>query len=83
MKAGSTSQAVCSWKDNANNETGFTAQDSKNNFAAVLSTGTVNANVTSITDTGLARRTQYWFRVRASNAAGTSAWSNVVSLTTP
>jgi tartrate-resistant acid phosphatase type 5 len=43
---------------------------------------TVGGNLTAYTATGLARGTTYYFRVRAYNAAGDSAYSNVVSATT-
>ncbi|HKQ07279.1 MAG TPA: metallophosphoesterase [Blastocatellia bacterium] len=43
---------------------------------------TVGGNLTAYTAAGLARGTTYYFRVRAYNAAGDSAYSNVVSATT-
>ena len=75
---------VLSWTDNATNETGFIIQRARN---AAFTTGrlstTVNTpNLTSYTRTGLARNTLYYFRVAARNAAGNSAFSNVVSATT-
>lgn len=71
------------WTDNANNETGFTIQRATNAaFTSGLTTFPVGANVTAYTDTtALANRT-YYFRVRATNVAGSSAWSNVVTIVT-
>jgi hypothetical protein len=43
---------------------------------------TVGANVTTYSDTGLNRATTYYYRVRAYNAGGNSAYSNIASATT-
>src|SRR5262249_10455794 len=51
-------------------------------FTAGLTTANLAANVTSCSATGLAAGTTYWFRVRATNAGGASANSNVASATT-
>jgi hypothetical protein len=76
--------ATLQWIDNANNETGFTIQRATNSaFNRGLTTINVGANVVTRQVTGLSRRQTYYFRVRASNSYGTSAWSNVVSVTTP
>jgi chitodextrinase len=40
---------------------------------------TVGAGVISYTNTGLQANTRYWYRVRAYNSAGNSAYSNTVS----
>jgi hypothetical protein len=39
--------------------------------------------VTTFTNTGLNNNTWYRFRVRAFNASGNSAYSNVISVKTP
>ncbi len=84
VAAGSTATITCTWVDASNNETGFEAQAALNStFTVGLDSGTVGANRTSIVGYGMSRATEYWCRVRAMNAAGASAWSNVVSLTTP
>jgi len=44
--------------------------------------GTTGADVTAYTDTSLALGTTYYYRVRAYNASGDSAYSNVVAATT-
>ena len=64
------------WTDNSNNETGFTIQRSTDgvNWTTVTTTG---ANTTSFTVTGLARNTNYYFRIRANNGTTVfSAWVN-------
>jgi hypothetical protein len=44
--------------------------------------GTTAANVTSLQNTGLSAGTRYYYRIAAVNAGGSSAYSNVVQLTT-
>ncbi len=80
----SKSQIKLTWMDNASNETGFYIERCKGstctNFTQIA---TVGANVTSYTATGLAANTTYRFRVRAYNASGNSAYSNIAAATTP
>jgi hypothetical protein len=71
-----------SWTDNANNETGFHIERSLDGTTWTRGHATVGAGVTSFTDTRLARKTPYWYRIRAFNTDGFSAKSNVVSATT-
>jgi parallel beta-helix repeat protein len=77
----SSSQINLAWTDNANNETGYSVERATGGgaFAVVASLG---ANVTSYQSTGLAASTAYSFRLRASNSAGSSAYSNVATATT-
>ncbi|HEY6006861.1 MAG TPA: fibronectin type III domain-containing protein, partial [Geobacteraceae bacterium] len=59
---------ILTWADNSNNETGFTIQRATNSlFTQGLTTVTVGANVTTLTQTGLTANTQYWYRIRANN----------------
>ena len=69
------------WADNANNETGFTVERSLNgtNFTVIA---TLGANATGYTNTGLTASTIYYYRVKASNAVGSSAYTSVASATT-
>jgi titin len=78
----SSSQISLSWTDNAGNEDGFQVERSTDGNAFGPA-GTAGANATGYTDTGLSVGTQYWYRVRAINAYGQSAYSNVVTATTP
>ena len=81
--AASASQINLNWADNATDETGFKVERATNStFTAGLVTIGVGANVTSHQATGLAANTTYFFRVRATNAAGDSADSNTASATT-
>jgi len=73
------------WTDNANNETGFSIQrcSGSSSCADFSDLTTVGAGVTTYSDTGLSRRTWYRYRVRAYNAGGPSAYSNVAGVRTP
>lgn len=79
--AASSSTINLSWTDNSNNETGFDIERSTDNvnWAALL---TVGSNSQSYGNTGLAASTTYYYRVRAKNSAGNSAYSNVANATT-
>ena len=79
--ATSTSISV-SWTDNASDEDGYLVERSASASAGFAQVGTTAANATSYTDGGLTVATTYYYRVRATNAAGNSAWSNVASATT-
>ncbi len=79
----SHSQISLAWTDTANNESGFKiercAGAACSNFAEITQVG---ANVTSYANTGLAAATVYRYRVAASNAAGSSRYSNIAEATT-
>ncbi len=66
------------WRDNSTNEAGFYVERSLDgtNWSRVA---TVDMNISAYKDTGLARRTTYWYRVQAFNASGVSEYSEVVS----
>jgi fibronectin type 3 domain-containing protein len=85
-------QIDLSWTDNANNEIQYRVErcsagttkcataDSMNVYAVEVATLGVDAN--SHSDPGLAPSTLYFYRVRATNIAGTSAYSAIVSRST-
>jgi hypothetical protein len=70
------------WSDNAANETGFQIDRSPNGTTGWTQVGTAGANATTFTNTGLTASTTYFYRVRAVNAGGPSANSNVADATT-
>jgi hypothetical protein len=74
----SKKSVTVNWVDNSNNETGFKVERSTDgvNFSQITTTG---ANVTSYKNVGLTTGTTYYYRVRATNAAGDSAYSNIAS----
>jgi len=79
----SSSSAGMSWFDNDSNESGFAVERCRGvgctNFAQIAVNGTDDS---SFTDTGLTGHTSYSYRVRAFNAAGSSAYSNTATITT-
>jgi len=79
--AASDTEINLTWTDNANNESGFEIERSPDGSTWALH-ATVGANTTSHSDTGLTPNTTYYYRVRATNASGDSAYSNVASATT-
>jgi len=78
----SSSQIRLSWSDNAGDEGGFKIERSTDG-TSFQQIATVGANVGTYSDTGLAGNTWYRYRVRASNAAGDSAYSNTAVAKTP
>jgi hypothetical protein len=68
------------WQDNSNNETNFRIESGTGGSFTEI--GTTPANTNAVFVNGLNPATAYSFRVRASNGAGNSAYSNVVTVTT-
>ncbi|MCR4399964.1 MAG: fibronectin type III domain-containing protein [Syntrophomonadaceae bacterium] len=81
-QAVSTSRIDLTWTDNASNETGFKIERKKGSGGTYSQIDTVGANVTSYASRNLSSDTTYYYRVRAYNAAGNSAYSNEASATT-
>jgi hypothetical protein len=72
------------WNDNSNNETGFILDRATHPFFTQnLVQTTYPQNTSSVQINGLTSGTQYYFRVRATNANGNSANSNTYTLQTP
>ena len=75
---GTKRSVVLTWTDNSATETGFTLQWATN--ARVHDRPeeqhALAANAVTTTATGLSRATTYYFRIRANNAVGSSAWVN-------
>lgn len=70
-----------SWQDNSGNETSFELERSTDgsNFSKIAEIG---ANATTFQNTGLTTLTKYWYRIKAKNEIGYSAYSNVVEVST-
>ncbi len=83
-KAVSGTETELTWKNNADNQTGFRIERASNEaFTQNLTTFLVGANATNFVDTGLTSGTTYYYRVRAENPVGVSANSNTASAITP
>lgn len=77
----SSSQISLAWLDNSNNETGFSLERSLDG-ANWSPFATVGSNIASYADSGLNAATTYYYRVRAYNSSGNSAYSNISSTPT-
>ncbi len=78
----SSSQIDLSWTDNATNEEGFTIERKTGTGGTYSQIGLVGANVTTYQNSGLSENTLYYYRIRAYNTAGASAYSNEANATT-
>ena len=79
----SSSQINLAWTDQSTNETDFQIERKTGAGGTYAQIVTAAANATTFNDTGLAEGTTYFYRVRAVNSAGNSAYSNEASATTP
>ena len=79
----SDTQVNLTWTDNSTNETGFKIERmSGTGTYSVI--GTVNADALTFSDIGLAKNTDYVYRVYSFNALGNSVdYSNTLLVTTP
>jgi hypothetical protein len=77
----SSSQIDLRWSEVSSNETGFTIEQSSDGIT-FTQINTVGANTTAYSDTGLRFNKTYYYRVRAFNSGGSSAYSNVASART-
>ncbi len=71
-----------SWADDSSDEAGFVVQRATGG-GSFADRATLGSNVTAFADTGLAASTTYSYRVRAYNSAGSSAYSNEITVVTP
>ena len=79
----SSSQIDLAWTDNSTNEDAFHIERSPNGSSGWSQVASVGPNTTAYSDTGRSASTTYFYRIRASNAGGSSAYSNTASATTP
>lgn len=75
-------QINLSWTDNASNETGFKIERKKGAGGTYAQIGTAAVNATSYNDNTCGTGTNYYYRVRAYNGSGDSAYSNEANATT-
>lgn len=81
MSVQSSSSILVAWRDNSTTEAGFVVERSTDGttFTAVTTTA---ADATRFTDTGLRANTTYYYRICARNAAGDSAYTTPLYVTT-
>ena len=70
------------WVDNSDNENGFRLERSGNGVD-YTEIATLGAGIVSFADNGVVASSNFYYRVRAYNSVGNSAYSNVLSVTTP
>jgi len=79
--AASTAQVNLSWTDNSNDETSFKIERKTGSGGTYSQIATTGTNVVTFSNTGLTAGTTYFYRVRASNSSGNSAYTNEASAT--
>ena len=80
--AASSTRLNLSWTDNSNNETGFKIERATSSTGTWTQIATTATNVATYNNTGLTANTTYYYRVRANNSSGNSAYSNTANATT-
>jgi len=78
----SQTQIDLEWSDNSSNEAGFKIERRIGNAGVFAEIDTAEANVTSFANSGLKANTKYFYRIRAYNPGGHSAYANAVEATT-
>ncbi len=78
----SSTRLDLTWTDNSADEDGFKIERSLDGLTGWTLVQTTAPNVTSYSNTALARATTYFFRVRATNASGDSANTSSAQATT-
>jgi hypothetical protein len=81
--ATSCSTVNLSWTDNSNNEFGFELERSLKSSSNFLVINYPGVNIVQLTDANLQPSTVYYYRIRAYNNKGYTAYSNTVTVTTP
>lgn len=75
--------ALLTWADNSDNEVAFEIERSTTSGSGFTNISDVGVNVTEYVDSGLTASTTYYYRVRAVNDTGNSAYTSEASVTTP
>lgn len=80
--ATSSSKITLTWMDNSSNELGYKIERKVGASGTFAEIANVGANETGYFDAGLSASTNYYYRVRAYNAAGNSPYSDEASAST-
>ncbi len=80
--ASSCRAIILRWTDNSSDETGFTIERKTGLSGTYSEIASIGANMTSYNDNCLGDDTIYYYKVRAYNAFGYSAYSNEINATT-
>ena len=78
----SDTQVKLTWVDNATNETGYKVYRATSKTGTYTAVGTLGANSTSFTNTGLQANRIYYYKVGAQNAQGESVLAGPVAVAT-
>jgi hypothetical protein len=78
-KVSGKNEVALAWKDNSNNEQNFVVERSTSVASGFAEIGRVSANANTFTDQSVARKTTYYYRVRAVNQNSSSDYSNTTS----
>jgi PKD repeat protein len=82
VTGGTSSSLSLGWQHPSTDETGFELQRAPTAGGAWQQVAAPGGGSSAHTDNGLDAATTYFYRIRAGNGAGASAWSNVASGTT-
>ncbi len=81
--AASPTSIILNWNDASDNEAGFEVERSLIAGSGFALVSTTQPNAASYTDTNLSPVTTYYYRIRAKNTGGNSAYTTVISAVTP
>jgi N-acetylneuraminic acid mutarotase len=81
--AASSSQINLKWTDKALNETSQVVERATASSGPFAAIATLGVNAVSYSNTGLSGNVTYYYRIKATNSAGSSTYSNTAGATTP